>query len=76
MPRRAGAGRPVSDTGKSLKAEIMAAFGELGGAEWLAQQARANPAAFIGLLRALVPRQVETENRYPEGIVVKWKGET
>ena len=60
-PPRAGAGRKLGAKNKlqsELKEMILTALSELGGVEYLKQQARDNPVAFLSLLGKIVPREV------------------
>ena len=41
---------------------ILKVFGDLGGADWLLLQARADPRGFIELLKKILPRQIEMDN--------------
>ena len=67
---RAGAGRPKgvpNKTTASIKAAIEAAFQGVGGHEYLMQQAKENPQAFMTLLGKIIPAQVQTEISNPDG---------
>ncbi len=69
-PPRAGMGRPVGSKNKttaSIKAAIEAAFQGVGGHEYLMQQAKENPQAFMTLLGKIIPAQVQTELTNPDG---------
>ena len=50
-------GRP-NKINADLKAMILGALDEAGGQQYLAEQARANPAAFMTLVGKILPRQV------------------
>jgi len=55
---------------------ILDAFGQLGGVDWLVKQAKADPALFVPLLRALIPRQVDAQIAHEGAIEIRWKGES
>ena len=58
-----GPGRPRGSrnkTGSQARQAILEAFEALGGVEWLMQIARAEPALFVRLLAACLPRETET----------------
>ena len=58
-----GPGRPRGSrnkTGSQARQAILDAFEALGGVEWLMQIARAEPALFVRLLAACLPRETET----------------
>jgi len=60
-PPRAGAGRKLGAKNKlqsEVKEMILTALSELGGVEYLKQQAKDNPVAFLALLGKIVPREV------------------
>jgi hypothetical protein len=70
LPPAAGKGRPkgaVNKLTKDVRAAIQAAFDGVGGAEWLMQQAQANPVAFMTLLGKIIPAQVQAEVTNPDG---------
>ncbi len=46
---------------KVLKDVILGALDDVGGQKYLAQQAKANPAAFMSLLGRLVPQELKAE---------------
>ena len=55
------AGRPKGQPNKltmSVKAAIEEAFGEVGGAAWLVEQAKEKPEVFAGLLGKIIPKEV------------------
>jgi hypothetical protein len=59
--RRPGAGRPKGSKNKLTKTvrdAIIAAFDEVGGPRYLAQQAKTNPTAFMALLAKVLPTQL------------------
>ena len=54
-------GRPKGKPNKltmSVKAAIEEAFGEVGGATWLVEQAKDKPEVFAGLLGKIIPKEV------------------
>jgi hypothetical protein len=58
------AGRPkgtTNHTSKMLKEMVLLALDDVGGRQYLARQANENPAAFIGLIGKIMPREVEME---------------
>ena len=60
-PPKAGAGRKIGAKNKlqtELKEMIITALSELGGVDYLKQQARDQPVAFLALLGKIVPREV------------------
>lgn len=62
MPPAAGKGRPKGAKNKlttTVREAILAAFDEVGGAEYLAKQAEENPIAFMGLLAKILPMQID-----------------
>ena len=62
MPPAAGKGRPKGAKNKlttTVREAILAAFDEVGGAEYLAAQAKENPVAFMGLLAKILPTQID-----------------
>lgn len=66
LPGSHGPGRPPGMQNKltsELKAMIEGALSDVGGREYLAQQARENPVAFMSLLGKIIPRQVDIETR-------------
>lgn len=61
-PPAAGKGRPKGATNKltrTIKAAIEEAFDKVGGAEYLAKMAYAEPVAFMTLLGKILPTQLE-----------------
>lgn len=64
IPPNAGKGRPKGSKNKlsvDLRALIEAALHDVGGREYLAQQATDNPAAFMALVGKLVPKDIKLE---------------
>jgi hypothetical protein len=67
-PPAAGMGRPKGSKNKlssTIKDAIEKAFDKAGGVEYLVEMARAQPAAFMGLLAKVLPTQLEHSN--PDG---------
>ena len=70
----AGKGRPKGSRNKlnvSLKEMILGALSDAGGKNWLAQQARENPAAFMALLAKLLPLELKQESAQPEPLTIR-----
>lgn len=70
IPPAAGKGRPKGAKNKlttTVREAILAAFDEVGGAEYLAAQARENPVAFMSLLAKVLPTQIDLKTS-PEPI--------
>jgi hypothetical protein len=66
IPPRAGMGRPKGATNKlttTVREAILAAFDEVGGADYLAQQAKDNPVAFMSLLAKVLPTQIDLKTK-------------
>ena len=66
LPPSAGRGRQKGELNKftrTVKEAILAAFDEVGGAEYLAAQARENPVAFMGLLAKILPTQIDLKSK-------------
>ena len=53
-------GRP-NKISKSIKEEVLESLRMVGGRDYLARQAVANPAAYMNLLAKIIPHQVKTE---------------
>jgi hypothetical protein len=63
-PPRAGMGRPKGSANKvqaDVKAMILGALEQAGGQQYLAEQAEANPAAFMSLVGKVLPKDVRAE---------------
>lgn len=63
-PPAAGKGRPkgaVNKVQKEVKEMLLYALNNVGGQEYLARQAEANPTAFLSLIGKLIPRDVRAE---------------
>jgi hypothetical protein len=61
LPPNAGKGRPKGSENKitkDLKAAILEAFDQVGGAQYLATQAVENPSAFLSLLARILPKDM------------------
>ena len=75
LPPSAGRGRQKGELNKftrTVKEAILAAFDEVGGHEWLVQQAKDNPVAFMGLLAKILPTQIDLKsNGEPIKIIVE-----
>jgi hypothetical protein len=73
-PPNAGKGRvkgvPNKLTGE-VRAMVVKALDRAGGADYLLQQAQANPTAFLTLVGKLMPTKVEGDADAPVTIVVK-----
>jgi hypothetical protein len=72
-PPAAGRGRPKGAKNKmtaALKDMILGALDEAGGQEYLVEQARKNPAAFLTLLGKVLPLQVAGSESGPIEISV------
>ena len=70
---KAGPGRPKGSPNKitaDIKAAILAAFEELGGAKYLQTVAMTKPEVFCGLLGKVLPTQVTGEDGGPITIKV------
>ena len=74
--RRPGAGRPLGAKGKfssDVKAMILGALSDVGGQEYLARQANANPVAFMSLLGKVLPLQLaNADENKPLRITFEW----
>lgn len=63
-PRPDNAGRKIGSINKTtreLKELILGALDKAGGLEYLTQQAKANPVAFLGLLGKVLPMQIKAD---------------
>lgn len=73
LPKR-GPGRPKGSPNKvtaDIKAAILAAFGQVGGSDYLAKQAAENPVAFMGLLAKVLPTQIAGADGGPLKLIVE-----
>lgn len=62
MPRggkQPGAGRPKGSTSE-LAQMVRASLSRVGGIEYLVEQSKENPTAYMGLLKQLMPKQVDS----------------
>jgi hypothetical protein len=65
---KGGPGRPKGLQNKvttTLKESILGALSDVGGRRYLAEQARKNPAQFMGLLGRVLPLQVKQDGEEP-----------
>lgn len=70
MPPNAGKGRPKgvpNKTTKALKDMILGALDSVGGEQYLADQAAANPSAFLTLIGKVLPSEIKAEHSGPDG---------
>ena len=67
------AGTPNKMTG-DIKEMIRNALSEVGGVNYLKEQARTNPNAFLGLIKSIVPRDVNVGSQTDNELVIKIKG--
>jgi hypothetical protein len=61
----AGKGRPKGSTNKitrDIREAVLQSFEIVGGAQYLAEQARLNPVAYLSLVGKVLPLQVTGEN--------------
>lgn len=68
MPVKAGQGRPKGSQNKlsaDVKEMIIQAMTIVGGGEYLARQAEANPVAFMSLLSKMVPLTLHGDAKNP-----------
>lgn len=57
---------------RDIREAVLASFESVGGAEYLATQARDNPTAYLTLLGKVLPMQVTGENGGPVKLTVEW----
>jgi hypothetical protein len=69
--REAGTSNKVTG---DIKAMIRDALSDVGGVEYLKTQARANPTAFLGLIKSIIPRDVNIGGQEDNELVIKIKG--
>lgn len=67
------AGTPNKMTG-DIKEMIRSALSEVGGVNYLKEQAQTNPTAFLGLIKSIVPRDVNVGSQTDNELVIKIKG--
>lgn len=60
---------------RSIKEMILTALHDVGGAEYLAQQAHANPVAFMGLVGRVLPLQLANEGGGALQVEFRWANE-
>jgi hypothetical protein len=68
-PPNAGKGRPKGATNtmaRTLKETILGTLDDAGGQDYLAEQARKNPAAFLALLGLVLPREPHADDAPPQ----------
>lgn len=66
-------GTPNKVTG-DIKTMIRDALSDVGGVDYLKTQARANPTAFLGLIKSIIPRDVNIGGQEDNELVIKIKG--
>jgi hypothetical protein len=66
-------GTPNKVTG-DIKTMLRDALSDVGGVEYLKTQARANPSAFLGLIKSIIPRDVNIGGQEDNELVIKIKG--
>lgn len=67
------AGTPNKVTG-DIKQMIRDALSAVGGVRYLEEQATTNPTAFLGLIKSIVPRDVNVGSQTDNELVIKIKG--
>lgn len=67
------AGTPNKVTG-DIKQMIRDALSEVGGVDYLKTQAKSNPTAFLGLIKSIVPRDVNVGGQTDNELIIKIKG--
>jgi hypothetical protein len=68
IPPRAGMGRPKGSKNKfttNIKEAILESFQRLGGVDYLEEQGRKNPVAYLMLLKSIMPLQVSGVDGQP-----------
>ena len=66
-------GTPNKVTG-DIKNMIRDALSEVGGVDYLKVQAKQNPTAFLGLIKSIVPRDVNVGGQTDNELIIKIKG--
>jgi len=66
-------GTPNKVTG-DIKEMIRNALSEVGGVDYLKTQAKQNPTAFLGLIKSIVPRDVNVGGQTDNELIIKIKG--
>ena len=61
-------------TTNDIKQMIRDALSEVGGVKYLREQAVTNPNAFLGLIKSIVPRDVNVGSQTDNELVIKIKG--
>ena len=78
MPRggkRPGAGRPLGSPNKynaDIKSMVLTALSNAGGADYLTEQAKKNPVAFMGLVGKVLPLTIANADDKPLRITFEW----
>ena len=57
-----------------IKDMIRNALSEVGGVDYLKTQAKQNPTAFLGLIKSIVPRDVNVGGQTDNELIIKIKG--
>jgi hypothetical protein len=72
-PKSGGRKPGVRNTAETVRSATLMAFDRLGGAEYLEQVGRSNPAVFITLLARILPHELATSgSALRHEIVLKW----
>ncbi|MBQ2176247.1 MAG: hypothetical protein II453_14690 [Alphaproteobacteria bacterium] len=66
-------GTPNKATG-DIKQMVRDALSEVGGVDYLKTQAKSNPTAFLGLIKSIVPRDVNVGGQTDNELIIKIKG--
>lgn len=66
-------GTPNRVTG-DIKQMIRDALSDVGGVDYLKVQAKQNPTAFLGLIKSIVPRDVNVGGQTDNELIIKIKG--
>ena len=76
-PDKPGPGRPKGSKNKitnDIKAMVLGALEALGGQEYMEQQARENPNAFMALVGKILPTQITGANDGPVQVDARYSG--